>query len=222
MSELAIQYFVAVIISEFLGYRGAPRNCQTLIPSFLAASCAATLYDEIYCRDESLLLLHTHGFFCLVLALPLVHSTPLSSSKEESRKRDLGVLRSILTEMCDRYGDGKMALRMIDDLENKVERTVRRQTEPELGNSMEELECDNLEPEMDFDIHDVQRLFPFPPSLCDNMDLLELLAAPNDQLIANHFDPAQTWPGDHTTFDLTWMDLFELDFGDSNTIEGDS
>ena len=110
-----------------------------------------------------------------------------------------------------------MALRMIDDLENKVKRTMRRQTEPEPSNRMGEPE--GVEPETSFDIHDFHRIFPFPPSLCDNMDLLKLLVAPNDQFLADHLNPIETWPGDHTTFDFTWMDWFEMDF-DNADMEG--
>ena len=77
---------------------------------------------------------------------------------------------------------------------------------------MGEPESANSESGTSFDTHDFHRLFPFPPSLCDNMDLLELLVAPNDQPFANHLDPIESWPVDHTAFDFTWMDLFEMNF----------
>jgi hypothetical protein len=202
-SELAIQYFVAIILSEFLRHRENPKTQRNLIPSLVAASCAAALYDEIHCRDESVFLPHIHGFFCLALALPLIHCAPQSSLKEATRKQDLGVLRSVLKEMCDRYGDGKMALRMIDDLEKNMGRT----TSPyEVCEGAEELEpC-----------IDAHRLFPFPLTFCANMDLLKQAAAPEDQIVAGSLPSVHAWPTDDRNFDFRWMDLFGLDFGDEN------
>lgn len=201
--ELAIQYFVAIILSEFLRYREKPKSRQALIPSLLAASCAASLYDEIYCRDESLFLLHIHGFFCLASSLPLIHYVPRSLPNEAHCKRDLGIIRSVLTAISSRYGDGRMSLRMIDDLEKSVERSAHQH------GGLETVE--DFQPRFD-----ASRLFPFPPSMCDNMDLLKSAAIPEDQFIVNNLGPMPNWPADDASFDFTWMDLFGLDFGDAN------
>ncbi|KAF2727893.1 putative acetamidase regulatory protein [Polyplosphaeria fusca] len=205
VSELAIQYFVAIILSEFLKYRENPKSCQGVITSLLAGSCGATLYDEIYCRDESVFLPQIHGFFCLALALPLVYYNPQSATRVAARKRDLEVLHSVLTTISDRYGDGKMFLRMIDRLQMNVARTA-------LPSEL----CDSVsEPEALLEAH---RLFPFPRTFCDNMDLLEPSAGVDDLFSVNEFAPMF----DDAIFDLTWLDAIGIALGDeSMDISGD-
>ncbi len=78
----------------------------------IAASCAVALLDDIYCRDEAIFLPWSAGCSCLVTALPLIHHVPQSPLKEAARKTELGVLRSIMMEMRDRYGDADMVLRI--------------------------------------------------------------------------------------------------------------
>ena len=205
VSELAIQYFVAIILSEFLKYRENPRSCQGVITSLLAGSCGVALYDEIYCRDESVYLPQVHGFFCLALALPLLHYIPQSATREAARKRDLVVLRSVLTAISDRYGDGKLYLRMIDHLQSNVTRTARPSEA-----------CDSVpEPEAFLEAH---RLFPFPRTFCENMDLLELSAGADDLFSLNDFAPMS----DDAIFDFTWLDAMGLHLSNADLdITGD-
>jgi hypothetical protein len=207
VSELAIQYFVTIVLDEFLKYRESPVSSQGAITSLLAASCGAALYDEIFARDESVLLPQAHGFFCLALALPLVHYIPQSATRVASCKRDIAVLRSVLIAISDRYGDGKLFLRMIDHLQSNVAKTARPSEAydgvPEPTVSLEE-----------------HRLFPFPRTFCDNMDLLEPSVGVDDLFSLNNF---ALMPDDDAIFDFTWLDAFGLDLGNASwDISGDN
>lgn len=199
VSELAIQYFVTIVLSESLKYREDPRSCQGVVTSLLAGSCGVALYDEIFCRDELVYLPQVHGFFCLALALPLSYYMPQSATRMAARKRDLEILRSVLAAVSDRYGDGKTFLRMIDHLQRNVARTARPYEA-----------CDSVsDPEAFLEAH---RLFPFPRTFCDNMDLLESTAVADNLFSVNNLAPMS----DDATFDFSWLDAFGLDLDNAN------
>ncbi|RDW76909.1 hypothetical protein BP6252_04962 [Coleophoma cylindrospora] len=199
VSELAIQYFVTIVLSEFLKYRENPKSCQGVITSLLAGSCGATLYDEIFCRDESVFLPQVHGFFCLALALPLLDYHPQSAKRVTERKRHLTVLRSVLTAISDRYGDAKMSLRMIDYRQGIMARTARPSDA-----------CDSVPEPQAF--LEARRLFPFPRTFCDNMDLLESSTGVGDLFSVNNFAPMS----DDASYNFTWLDAFGLDHSNAN------
>jgi hypothetical protein len=203
VSEISIQYFVAIILSEVLRYRDKEGPRRVSIPSLLAASCAAALYDEVNCRDETMLLPWINGIFCLLLALPLIHYKPQSPAKEAARKRDLTVLRSILIGMRGRYGDSEMALGLMERLEKRIDRSPT--THQHLGNDSNQEPCLLA-----------VRLFPFPATLCENMDLLEMAVSPVNQFITDNFTPLQHWPANNVSFDWNVLDLFGSDFVDVN------
>ncbi|KAI0543367.1 hypothetical protein F4679DRAFT_569071 [Xylaria curta] len=194
VSELMIQYFVTIVLGEYLKYTENTRSYQGVITSLLAASCGTILYDEIYCRDESVALPQVHGFFCLALTLPLIYYKPQSSAKIASRKRDIEVLRSILMAISDRFGDGRLYLRMIDHLQRNVAETA---TSSEARDGVPE-------PEAFLGAH---RLFPFPRTFCDYMDLLEPSA--DGDVLFSWGDWAAPMP-DNDAFDFTWLDAFGL------------
>ncbi|KAI1358054.1 hypothetical protein F5Y08DRAFT_322704 [Xylaria arbuscula] len=199
VSELLIQYFVAIVLSEFLRFRdkGGPRNVS--VASLLAASCATALYEEIDCRDEAMFLPHHNGFYCLVLALPIIHHTPQSPEKKAVRQRDLVILQAILRGMEGRYGDARWCIAIMEKLKSSIDRAPETQRP---GHS-ERLELSAV----------ASLLFPFPAEFCDNMALLEQ-AAPNAEFSAENFDPWQDWSVDNGTFDYNWLDLFRFDVAD--------
>lgn len=204
-SEIMIQYFSTVIFSEILRHMGKEGPWRVSIPSLIAASCSAALYDEISCHDEAIFLPWNTGCSCLITALPLNHHVPQSPSKEAARKTELGVLRSIMEALRGRYGDANMVLRMMQGLEKSVERAAR-QGGPESGILVQE-PCNRA-----------KALFPFPLTMCDNMDLLELADVPVNQHATETFAAVQNWPTEEAMFDFTLMDFFELhnvdiDFG---------
>lgn len=202
VSELLIQYFAAIILSEFLRCRdrGGPRRVS--VASLLSASCAAALYEEIDCRDEAILLPHHNGFYCLALALPLIHHIPQSPEKRTVRQRDLGILRSILRGMDGRYGDAKWAIAVMEKLMTSIDRA----SDPQRPRINERLEPCAL----------ASQLFPFPNEFCDNMALLEQTMEPIAEFPIENLDPLQDWSIDNGTFDYTWLDLFRFDIADMN------
>ncbi|KAH8647346.1 putative acetamidase regulatory protein [Xylariales sp. PMI_506] len=201
-SEVMIQYFVAIIISEFLRYRDKEQPWGVSIPTLIAASCAAVLYDEIDCRDEAVFLPSATGFFCLATALPLIHYIPQCPGKEAVRKRDLAVLHTILRKMQDRYGDARLSLGLMDGLEKSIEKSSARQR---YGNDTVQ------EPHL---YAYARKLFsPLPPTMCENMDLLDLAVSPTHQVLDNNIVPAPNRSTESHNFDHNFMDLFGLDYG---------
>ncbi len=210
ISEMFIQYFVSIILREMLRVRDEEGPWRASVLSLVAASCAVALYDEIHCHDETVFLPSINGFFCLAVALPLIHHVPQSAQKVANRRKELDVLRSIVIGMRDRYGDSDMVLGKIESLE----RSIQRITSENGG-------VGTTQPTFQEPCLCAKELFPFPLTICDNMDLLQLAATPINQFISDNFAPFQNWPADETLSDLTLMDLFGLDFGDSRFIFGD-
>lgn len=202
VSEFMIQYFTTIIFSEILGHKGREQPWQVSVPSLIAASCAVALLDDIYCRDEAIFLPWTIGCSCLVIALPLIHHVPPSPAKEAARKIELTVLRSVMMEMRDRYGDARMVLRMMKGLEKSTKRTATGENPSP--------------PTTQVPFSRAPELFPFPPTLCENMDLVALASAPVDEYAAFSFAPVQNWPADDAVFDFALVDLFggdDMGFG---------
>lgn len=188
VSELAIQYFVTIITNEFLRYRERPPGSQGIITSLVAGSCGTILYDEILARDDMISLPHTHGFFCLALALPLLHYVPESVTRAATRVRDIEVLRSVLSANTNRWGDATLYIRMMDQLKIHTSRPPRHtENSGEMMQQQATLEA--------------QQLFPFPHSFCDSMDLLDPPSCANELFSINDF----VIPDDGF-LDLTWLE----------------
>jgi len=207
VSEMFIQYFVTIILKELLRHRDGNRQWKVSALSLIAASCAVVLYDEIQCQDETIFLPPINGFFCLALALPLIHHVPQSTQKEASRKSELDIVRSVALGMQDRYGDSPMVLGKINNLEKRIHGTAAGD-EPRDTTLPGNLESCAF----------AKELFPFPASFCDNMDLLSLAAVPINQLDVEDFVPMENWSADGYFFDSTFLDLFGEDFGESSTL----
>lgn len=208
IAEMFIQYFVTIIFAELLKYRVGRKPWRVSIQSLVAASCAVALYDEIYCRDEAIHLPSITGFFCLAVALPLIHHVPQSAPKQRSRKRELDILRSIMTRLQDRYGDAEWVLRMLSTLERRIQQTMDE-------NSGSSTILSGLQEPHAY----ATQLFSFPPTFCDNMDLLQLTTTtPAFQSLTDNSELMQDWPTDDTGFDFSFLDLFGLDFGDDTSI----
>ncbi len=85
---------------------------------------------------------------------------------------------------------------MIDHLQRNVARTARPSEA-----------CDSVpEPEA---FLEAQRLFPFPRTFCDNMDLLEPSAGAGDLFSVTNLAPMS----DDASFDFTWLDTVGLELG---------
>ncbi|KAH7303251.1 hypothetical protein B0I35DRAFT_365353 [Stachybotrys elegans] len=190
-AELFIQYFVTIILTWIP--RQTEKDFLPAVPplTVVAASCVASLYDELNCRDEATSLLPLHGFFCLAALLPLVFHRPSEAAREMARRTKIGVLRSILVGMRDRYGDADMALRKIDALDKKV--------------ALYEIRDLLSLPEW----IDHSLLFPFPEEMCDDMDLLPRTNTPHMEEHIESFGNLVDLP-----LDYSLLDLFAFDFSD--------
>ncbi|EXJ90869.1 hypothetical protein A1O1_03974 [Capronia coronata CBS 617.96] len=212
VSEMYIQYFVAIVMSQMLRHKERDRPWRTSIPSRLAASCATALYDEIYCREDTVYLLPNHGFFCLAISLPLLCHRPQSDLRREMRKSEIAVIRSVLNSMRDRYGDASMVLGKMEKLHDTIERSSRSNESPDATLSEIQGAC----------IH-AKELFPFPTDFCSDMSLLELVAAtdPDQQAPVTDYPPLPDEHTENTLFGYSFVDLFELELPSFNFMEGD-
>lgn len=208
--EIFIQYFVAVVMSQMLRHHERDRPWRTSISSRIAASCATVLYDEIYCREETVFLLSNHGFFCLVISLPLICHRPQSEPKRAERKREIAILHSVLNRMRDRYGDAYMILTKMEKLQSIVERSSQQDEDP-----------DAILSETQGTYVHAKELFPFPPEICGDMDLLDLIAAPDQQFTRDDFAPLPDEQLENTFFGCSFMDLFESDLAIFNFMGDD-
>ncbi|KAL2204407.1 hypothetical protein CC79DRAFT_1372414 [Sarocladium strictum] len=160
ISELWIQYFVILILTQTPRHSEPETGPCTSAVSFIASLCIVTLYDEIYCRGEILPLLPIHGFYCMAASLPIIYA-PSGTPKEEAwRKKRLDFLQGIVSYLRPKFGDADLVLGKIDGLQKKVDER-REQT----GTATDE----DLETVFDAMSAKESLLFPFPDDICEYM-----------------------------------------------------
>ncbi|KAH6876608.1 fungal-specific transcription factor domain-containing protein [Thelonectria olida] len=157
-SELHIIYFAAIILLQSLDREH--RRSSVAASSLTAATCIAKLYEEIHCREETVHLLHIHGFFCMVAAVPLICFPHGSRQSEAEREEEVDIICSVLNKMRCRYGGSDLVLRKIRRLQQDMERDT--------GHG---LPRDSSTMLMTRRIRERQReLFPYPSSFCSFTD----------------------------------------------------
>lgn len=196
-SEMFIQYLVAIVMSQMLRYKERDRPWRVSIPSRVAASCAVFLYDEILCREEIVFLLANHGFFCLAISLPLICHYPQSDPGTAVRERNVAIIYSILDRMRDRYGDAGMVLEKMTKLRDTVEKGSRHNGGPDVILQ-------------DSDVH-AKELFPFPLDMYGEINLLESVTGPGQQLSPNDVSLLSNEYTDDSLLGFNFMDFFEPD-----------
>lgn len=163
-SEIFIKYFAAIIMLQLL-QGGLNQQRVTSVRSLVAASCIARLYEEIHFRERTKSLLPINGFLCMVASIPQIYYRPRCAEKERVRKEEIGVLCSIMESMRSKYGGAEMVLHKIRGLQAKV------------GASAEQMETDvNGVSDSYITQHgseSLERLFPFPLSVCSQMELIQ-------------------------------------------------
>ncbi|KAE8133589.1 hypothetical protein BDV38DRAFT_286628 [Aspergillus pseudotamarii] len=199
VSELFIRYFATVILLHRL-HGGIDRHRHTSIPCLVASSCMIHLYEEILFRDEACYLLQMNGFLCMVASLPQINYKSRSPEKEAARQREIEVLCSVLKQMRMKYGGSEMVLRKIMKLQRQVDTSMGEQPLPET----ERIETPTSLTEGNF-YSRLQELFPFPNTMCSQMDLLER-TVDLEECFAPSFLP----------IDTEWFFNAELDLMDSN------
>lgn len=203
--ELHIVYFSTLILLQALQIHGE-RKWPTAVLSTVASSCIARLYEEIYYREHVCFLLPIDSFYCMVSVVPQLYYRPQCKVKKDLRQEELDIICSIVNKLQTRFGGASTVARNISRLQSELERlnnrsslqAVSRQTGNAAGTT-------NVMDEHAFE------LFPFPASLCPNMDLLSDRRNISDQfavdIVHPSIDDQFEWSFDETQ---PFLDIFSL------------
>jgi hypothetical protein len=197
ISELWIQYFVILILTQTPRHSERETGPCTSAVSFVASVCIITLYDEIYCRGEILPLLPIHGFYGMAASLPIIYAPSATTKQEAWRKKRLDFLKGIVSYLRPKFGDADLVLGKIDGLQKKVDERRQR-----TGTATDE----DLESVFDAMSAKESLLFPFPDDICEYMNYI--YAARDRPAEDGIEEPALD---DHEGFqmDFSMFDLFD-------------
>lgn len=214
-AEALIFYLVSIILVQTIS-RNTHSHWRTSAASFLAASCAARLYDEIRCRERVVHLIHFHAFLVLVVGVVLVSHQPQSQEKERIRDRDMEIVRSVLEGMSAKYGGARAILTKFQEIHR--EPVGGRVDEPSITrNETTSSQASSTAKIVQDHIGD---LFPFPVDFCENMDILAHENNSTEEGILQ--DDALTDFGRWENFDdiSSFMDVLGMDFTSIDGISG--
>lgn len=203
--ELHILFFTAIIILD--AHRMRVENTWYMsTPSVIAASCGARLIEEVECHEDIASMSSPAVFYIMVISVPLLYRRVSSEEKEEIRRAEVQILYSSLEQLGARYGSATLARRYLD----KISEEGRR--------SRSEVQVDLEAHQAAISGHDGNQsswatgdLFPFPGTLCPNMELVDFDI--NDQSnAALEFFPVRNDPL-HWAFNEphSFLDFFQLD-----------
>ncbi|KAK2603291.1 hypothetical protein N8I77_009757 [Diaporthe amygdali] len=214
-AEALIFYLVSIILVQTIS-RNTYSHWRTSAASFLAASCAARLYDEIRCRERAVHLIHFHAFLVLVVGVVLVSHQPQSQEKERIRDRDMEIVRSVLEGMSAKYGGARAILKKFQEIHREAvggrvdePSITRNETTSSQASSTAKIVQDHI-----------GDLFPFPVDFCENMDILAHENNSTEEGILQ--DDALTDFGRWENFDdiSSFMDVLGMDFTSIDGISG--
>ncbi|KXH35429.1 hypothetical protein CSIM01_10188 [Colletotrichum simmondsii] len=206
-SELHIHYLTAIVIVQMLS-KSRHALWRTSHASVLAATCIAELYEEIHYREDSSHLLSINGFMSSAAAIVLVFHRPNSSEKETIRKNGIESICSVLRVMSKKYGGARSVLQRIQGLQLQAE---RRQSS---GHSLQDDTSSSSAPWVARSVKaHIRELLPFPLTLDENADILDLAEAgidrlPDDRVVAA--TPTSVENVSDAMFSL--LDILEMDF----------
>jgi hypothetical protein len=162
-NELHCLYFVGIILTQALT-KSYNKQWRVSLPSVVASSGVARLYEEIYYREDASYLLPIHGFLSMVAAVPLLFYQPQSKTREDCRQEELGIICSIVKQLRRKFGGADTVLKNIESL--KTERDAR--------DARNIYDANTCAPEDAYagDLQKIIDLFPFPPDLCPAMEML--------------------------------------------------
>lgn len=163
-AELHIWYLAIVILLQLLDKDGFPWKIAP--SSLVAASCIARLYEEIDCREETVHLLHIHGLFCMLAAVPLICYSHTSQETRATCEEDVDIICRILHKMRCRYGGADLVLTKIRHLQEETRRDRETATHRQLEDFVPHM------PATGSIRSRVGDLFPFPRSFCSALDLV--------------------------------------------------
>lgn len=196
ISELWIQYFVILILTQIPRHSDPKTGPCTSALSFIASLCIVMLYDEMYCRGEILPLLPIHGFYCMAASLPLIYAPAATPEQEAWRKKRLEFLKGIVSYLRPKFGDADLVLGKIDGLWKKVDNR-RERTGITTG--------EDIESDLGAMSTKESLLFPFPNEICDYMSFV--YAARDRPVEVGLDDPASDYEG--FQMDFSMFDLFD-------------
>lgn len=211
VSELWIQYFVTVILSQTPRHSDHKTGSSTSAVSLVAASCIVTLYDEMYCRADLFSLLPLHGFYYIAASLPIIYAPSSTSDQEAWRNKRLQLLQGIVSYLRPKFGDADMVTRKVEGLRKKVDEWRQRAARTEVE------DLDGVRPSMSAR---ESLLFPFPDDICDYMDCVytareRLSAEAVEEPLLDSQEGALVDYGLFDMFDFTFDEDFNVQTGDA-------
>lgn len=127
ISELHMEYYGTVILSQAMSRQFSKQwPCSTAC--LLAATCIASLYEEVLYRDQVALFGAMHSFWCLTAAIPLMYYKPESPAMETQRRESLAVLTSVVEQLKPRYGVAQTVGHKIERLQRERRDILLQQT----------------------------------------------------------------------------------------------
>lgn len=206
VSELHMAYFAAIIILEALRLRKHDQFSSS-IPSIVAASCIARLIEEVDCWDDLSSMSSASTFFIMAACIPIIYYRSGLAKKKEAREEELQIICSALEQMAPRWGGAFVVRRNIEKIRNMVERHPpgQQQDVSEQASLNSPAGCAPQQ-------YKIKEMFPFPQSLCPNMDLLnegidELLDFDNMMLPLGDDTLPWAFMESESTFDLFRMGM---------------
>jgi hypothetical protein len=198
ISELHLLYFVTVIFLEAM-HKKQVEQWSTSILALIASSCAIRLLEEIDCREDVSSMSSVTTWFMMVIAIPQLYYRPQASTQEELRQEELDILSGVIEQLRPKYGGANVVRRNID----RIRRDVARHPHQCQADRQDETTA-NADGGMAAPRH-LKDLFPFPKSLCLNLELLGADVNELPELAMNFlpfgndgfswtFNEPQSWP----------------------------
>lgn len=183
-NQLYIMYFAIIIFAIFRCRPSDNRSRATLL-TVASSSCMIRLFEELYHHEQISQLLPINGFFLMLAAIPQIYYHPQTAAKERLREEELSVIRTILGQLCIKYGGCDMVLRKICRLQD--EELQGRPSKPLLFDDRQGLETFGELP-----LFSVSRkLFPFPAEMFPNLDLLAEEVLGSDEIDLSDLFPVE-------------------------------
>ncbi|KIW31829.1 uncharacterized protein PV07_03422 [Cladophialophora immunda] len=206
--EIHVCYFTTLITFFHLCGQVFDPTSSGLI-SLVASSCMAQLYEEMRFRDDVNFLMSPNNWYLMVACVPQIHYAEGEYDQDGVCARELNILIRILQEMCLKWPGAK----------NILDTVLRLSASGEGSTLMTQLLA--RRPAVDQDqagrtpgatVGDAHGLFPFPPSMCPRMNLLDRAAnrpeatpahwtSLTDQDLFSIFDLFNSNPGNNVLID---------------------
>lgn len=192
VAELHIFYLVTIILTCFLGRR---ENSPLLkCASIVASSCISRLYEEILYHEGTPFLLPIHAWANLVASIPRTFSKDDQIPNQANEKR---ISRMVLEKMGEKHPAVLLVQQRIDEIGHAGASAFSASETPSGASNTAPTSTTEMTQE-------VLSLFPYPPSFCPTLELLEPYSGGNEQLDlfsdlhvdVNNWD----WPVDWSSF----------------------